>query len=70
MLLNAIVVLLASMGTLVGLRTGMKFALVHELDQILSEDLEEIELALVVTGDPYLFRALSKTFLEYGNQQG
>ncbi|MEQ1830427.1 MAG: HAMP domain-containing sensor histidine kinase [Pirellula sp.] len=52
MLLNAIVVLLASMGTLVGLRTGMKFALVHELDQILSEDLEEIELALAVIGDP------------------
>ena len=52
MLLNAIVVLLASMGTLVGLRAGMKFALVHELDQILSEDLEEIELALAVTGNP------------------
>ena len=52
MLLNAIVVLLASMGTLVGLRAGMKFALVHELDQILSEDLEEIQLDLAVTGDP------------------
>ena len=31
MLLNAIVVLLASMGTLVGLRAGMRFALVREL---------------------------------------
>ena len=34
MLLNAIVVLLASMGTLVGLRAGMKFALVHELSDL------------------------------------
>ncbi len=52
MLLNAIVVLLASMGTLIGLRAGMKFALVHELDQILSEDLQEIELTLAAAGDP------------------
>ena len=52
MLLNAIVVLLASMGTLVGLRAGMRFALVNELDEILSEDLEEIELDLTAAGDP------------------
>ena len=52
MLLNAIVVLLASMGTLIGLRAGMRFALVHELDQILSEDLEEIELDLAAAGAP------------------
>lgn len=52
MLLNALVVLVASMGTLIGLRAGMKYALVHELDQILSEDLEEIELALAAAGDP------------------
>ena len=52
MLLNAIVVLLASMGTLIGLRAGMRFALVHELDQILSEDLEEIELDLAEAGSP------------------
>ena len=52
MLLNAIVVLLASMGTLVGLRAGMRFALVRELDQILDEDLDEIELDLAAAGDP------------------
>lgn len=52
MLLNAIVVLLASMGTLVGLRAGMRFALVRELDQILFEDLEEIELDLAAAGEP------------------
>lgn len=52
MLLNAIVVLLASMGTLVGLRAGIRFALVHELDQILAEDLAEIELDLDAAGDP------------------
>ena len=52
MLLNAFVVLVASMGTLVGLRAGMRFALVNELDQILSEDLKEIELSLVAAGDP------------------
>jgi two-component system, OmpR family, heavy metal sensor histidine kinase CusS len=52
MLLNAIVVLLASMGTLVGLRAGIQFALVHELDQILAEDLDEIELDLAEVGEP------------------
>jgi len=52
MLLNAIVVLLASMGTLIGLRAGMRFALVRELDQILSEDLDEIELDLAAAGAP------------------
>lgn len=52
MLLNAIVVLLASMGTLVGLRAGMRFALVRELDQILFEDLDEIELDLAAAGEP------------------
>jgi len=52
MLLNAIVVLLASMGTLIGLRAGIRFALVHELDQILEEDLDEIELDLAAAGDP------------------
>jgi len=52
MLLNAVVVLLASMGTLIGLRAGIRFALVHELDQILAEDLEEIELNLLAVGDP------------------
>jgi len=52
MLLNAIVVLLASMGTLIGLRAGMRFALVRELDQILSEDLDEIELDLAAAVEP------------------
>ncbi len=51
MMLNAIVVLLASMGTLVGLRTGMRFALIHELDEILGEDLEEIALAIEAVDD-------------------
>ncbi|MDZ4850551.1 MAG: HAMP domain-containing sensor histidine kinase [Pirellulaceae bacterium] len=52
MLLNAFVVLVASMGTLIGLRAGMRIALVNELDQILSEDLKEIELAMLAAGDP------------------
>lgn len=52
MLLNAIVVLFVAMGTLFGLRAGIQFALVHELDQILAEDLDEIELDLTAAGQP------------------
>ncbi|RPH84374.1 MAG: HAMP domain-containing protein, partial [Planctomycetaceae bacterium] len=51
MLVNACVVLLASMATLFTLRAGMQFALLHELDQILSEDLSEVELALAAGDD-------------------
>lgn len=51
MLVNACVVLLASMATLFTLRAGMQFALLHELDQILSEDLSEVELALAAVDD-------------------
>jgi two-component system heavy metal sensor histidine kinase CusS len=51
MLVNACVVLLASMATLFTLRAGMQFALLHELDQILSEDLSEVELAMAAVDD-------------------
>lgn len=51
MLVNACVVLLASMATLFTLRAGMQFALLHELDQILSEDLSEVELAIAAVDD-------------------
>jgi heavy metal sensor kinase len=43
---NAVVVLLTAVLTLVGLRQGVKWALLHELDQVLVEDAEEIALAL------------------------
>jgi heavy metal sensor kinase len=43
---NAAVVLLTAVLTLLGLRQGVKWALLHELDQVLVEDAEEIALAL------------------------
>lgn len=49
MLWNAFVVLLTATATLVGLREGVRFALLHETDLLLQEDVREIALAL---GDP------------------
>jgi signal transduction histidine kinase len=43
---NAVVVLLTALVTLVGLRQGVKWALLHEMDQILVEDIEEIALGV------------------------
>jgi len=43
---NAVVVLLTALVTLVGLRQGVKWALHHEMDQILLEDIEEIALGV------------------------
>jgi len=50
---NAVVVLLTALVTLVGLRQGVKWALHHEMDQILLEDIEEIALGVqqVAGGD-------------------
>jgi heavy metal sensor kinase len=43
---NALVVVLTAVVTLVGLRQGVRWTLLHELDQILLEDTSEIVLAL------------------------
>jgi signal transduction histidine kinase len=43
---NAVVVLLTAVATLLGLRQGVRWALLHEMDQILVEDIEEVSLAL------------------------
>lgn len=43
---NAVVVLLTAVVTLFGLRQGVRWTLLHEMDQILVEDIEEISLAL------------------------
>src|SRR5690606_12333890 len=46
MLWNAALVLLPAGATLIGLREGVRFALLHELDQMLEADLYDIGLAL------------------------
>lgn len=46
MLWSAALVLMTAAATLIGLREGIRFALLRELDQILEADLSEIELAL------------------------
>ena len=43
---NAIVVFVAGLITLMGLREGVRLTLIRELDQLLLEDLNEIQLAL------------------------
>jgi signal transduction histidine kinase len=43
---NAIVVLLTAVATLVGVREGVRAAILYEMDQILIEDIEEVSLAL------------------------
>jgi two-component system, OmpR family, heavy metal sensor histidine kinase CusS len=50
---NAVVVLLTALVTLIGLRQGVKWALHHEMDQVLLEDIEEIALGVqqVAGGD-------------------
>ncbi|MCC9608230.1 HAMP domain-containing histidine kinase [Blastopirellula sp. JC732] len=46
MVWNAIVVVLAAGATLAGLREGVRFALYHEVDQLLAEDTRQIVLML------------------------
>lgn len=46
MVWNAAVVLVTACVTLVALREGVRITLIHELDQLLHEDLQEIEIAL------------------------
>lgn len=46
MVWNALVVVVTGFVTLVGLREGVRITLLHELDQLLAEDANEIELAL------------------------
>lgn len=43
---NAVVVLLTAVVTLIGLRQGVRSAILYEMDQILIEDIEEVSLAL------------------------
>ncbi len=43
---NATVVIVTALVTLVGLRQGVRWALVHELDQVLMDDAHEVALAL------------------------
>lgn len=43
---NAIVVIVTACVTLIVLREGVRITLIHELDQLLREDLREIEIAL------------------------
>jgi heavy metal sensor kinase len=43
---NALVVVLTAVVTLVGLRQGVRWTLMHELDQILLEDVAEVELSV------------------------
>lgn len=44
---NALVVVVTAVVTLLGLRAGVHYTLIGELDQLLTEDAREIELALV-----------------------
>ncbi len=44
---NALVVVITAVVTLLGLREGVRYTLIRELDQLLTEDAREIELALV-----------------------
>ncbi len=50
MVWNAFVVVITALVTMVGLREGVRWTLVHELDQLLTEDVHEIELALANVG--------------------
>jgi two-component system, OmpR family, heavy metal sensor histidine kinase CusS len=50
MVWNAIVVIVTALVTLIGLREGVRWTLIHELDQLLTEDVREIELALANVG--------------------
>ena len=43
---NALVIILTALVTLLGLREGVRWAILHEMDQILQEDTEEVALAL------------------------
>jgi heavy metal sensor kinase len=46
MLWNAAAVLLTALAVLIGMREGVRLALLHEIDQVLREDLREISLSL------------------------
>ncbi|MEZ6134454.1 MAG: hypothetical protein R3C53_06050 [Pirellulaceae bacterium] len=50
MVWNAGVVIVTALVTLLGVREGVRWTLVHELDQLLMEDVREIELSLANVG--------------------
>lgn len=52
MLWNAVVMLIASFGALWGLREGVRYSLLHELDDDLRDDFGEVSLALVNVFEP------------------
>ena len=58
MLWNAIAVVATAMATLLGLREGVRIALVRELDQVIQEDVREVELGLDGQGE----RKLARTY--------
>jgi len=63
MLWNAALVLATALLVLFGLREGVRRALIHELDVILREDLNEVRLALAAApspSDPRLLRELNR----------
>ncbi|NLG55069.1 MAG: HAMP domain-containing histidine kinase, partial [Rhodococcus sp.] len=60
---NAAVVIVTALVTLIGLRQGVRWALVHELDQVLVDDVHEIELAIrsvTTAGRPALREGLTR----------
>jgi signal transduction histidine kinase len=55
---NAAVVIITALVTLIGLRQGVRWALVHELDQVLIDDVHEIALVIRSTaGDSAALKA-------------
>ncbi len=52
MVWNAAVVLVLVIIALLGLREGFRLTLIHELDQLLAEDLSEVKLAIAAFGFP------------------
>ncbi len=58
---NAAVVIITAVVTLVGLRQGVRWALIHELDQVLIDDAREVELGLSVESK-LGFEALQREF--------
>lgn len=47
---NALVVICTALVTLIGVRQGVRWALIHEMEHILGEDVQEITLALDAAG--------------------
>jgi heavy metal sensor kinase len=57
---NAAIVIITALVTLLGLRQGVRWALMHELDQMLADDTREIELAIASTAPGGILRLQSE----------